>query len=192
MKITKKMIYNILFYGFIIFLFTPYGKGTKAKIIQGVSYVKTMIFSPKSIDIKERKNISTLDLPLKAIHSGTDFNLIDKKGKVILINHWATWCPPCIGEMPSFQKLYNDYNDKIVFVFLTSDNQVKVDTFYKKNNYTLPTFNAMSSPAPEINSRTLPTTFIVDKNGKLALKDVGAANWNSSSVRAMLDRLIAE
>ena len=50
----------------------------------------------------------------------------------------------------------------------------------------------MSNPAPEINTRTLPTTFIIDKQGKLAFKEVGASNWNSSSVKKMLDTLIAE
>ena len=76
--------------------------------------------------------------------------------------------------------------------FLTQDEKNKVDKFYDDNNYNLPTYNMMSNPSPEINTRTLPTTFIIDKNGKLALKEVGASNWNSSSVRKMLDNLIAE
>ena len=186
------MIYNILFYGFIIFLFTPYGSSTRGKLTQGVSYIKSMIMPSKAIDTTKRQTISSLDLSLKSIHNASDFNLKDQKGKVILINYWATWCPPCRGEMPSLQSLYNDYQDKIVFVFLTQDEKNKVDKFYDDNNYNLPTYNMMSNPSPEINTRTLPTTFIIDKNGKLALKEVGASNWNSSSVRKMLDNLIAE
>ena len=62
----------------------------------------------KAIDISKRTQISSLDLELHAIVSGNDFNLKDQKGKVILINYWATWCPPCRGEMPSLQNLYND------------------------------------------------------------------------------------
>ena len=192
MKLNKKTIQNILFYGFIIFLFTPYGSGTRGKLIQGVSYVKSFIIPSKAIDISKRTQISSLDLELHAIVSGNDFNLKDQKGKVILINYWATWCPPCRGEMPSLQSLYNNYKDKIIFVFLTQDEKTKVDKFYAENNYQLPTYNLMSNPAPEINTRTLPTTFIIDKQGKLAFKEVGASNWNSSSVRKMLDTLIAE
>ena len=192
MKLTKKNIYNILFYGFIIFMFTPYGSGTRGKLIQGVSYVKSMVFSSKAIKIEERQNVSSLNLNLKAILNGEDFNLKNQKGKVILINYWATWCPPCRGEMPSLQSLYNDYKDKVVFVFLTQDDKNKVDKFYKDNNYSLPTYNMLSNPSPEINTGTLPTTFIIDKKGRIALKDVGASNWNSSSVRNMLDGLINE
>jgi thiol-disulfide isomerase/thioredoxin len=192
MKITRKTISNILFYGFIIFIFTPYGSGTRAKLTQGVTYVKTMIFAPKAIDIAKRGEISSLNLSLRAISNSSDFNLKDQKGKVILINYWATWCPPCRGEMPSLQSLYNDYQDKIVFAFITNDEKIKVDKFYLENNYKLPTFNMMSNPAPEISTRTLPTTFIIDKNGKIALKEVGASNWNSGSVRKMLDTLLEE
>ena len=192
MKITKKTISNILFYGFIIFIFTPYGSGTRAKLTQGVTYVKTMIFAPKAIDIAKRGNISSLNLSLRAISNGSDFNLKDQKGKVILINYWATWCPPCRGEMPSLQSLYNDYQDKIIFAFITDDEKIKVDKFYAENNYELPTYNMMANPSPEISTRTLPTTFIIDKNGKLALKEVGTSNWNSGSVRNMLDALITE
>ena len=173
-------------------MFTPYGSGTRGKLIQGVSYVKSMVFSSKAIKIEERQNVSSLNLNLKAILNGEDFNLKNQKGKVILINYWATWCPPCRGEMPSLQSLYNDYKDKVVFVFLTQDDKNKVDKFYKDNNYSLPTYNMLSNPSTEINTGTLPTTFIIDKKGRIALKDVGASNWNSSSVRNMLDGLINE
>jgi len=173
-------------------MFTPYGSGTRGKLIQGVSYVKSMVFSSKAIKIEERQTVSSLNLNLKAISNGEDFNLKDQKGKVILINHWATWCPPCRGEMPSLQSLYNDYKNKVVFVFLTQEDKSKVDKFYIDNNYSLPTYNTVSNPSPEINTRTLPTTFIIDKKGRIALKDVGASNWNSSSVRNMLDDLISE
>ncbi len=192
MKITKKMISNILFFGFIIFLFTPYGANTKAKLIQGVTYVKTMLFAPKATAVNERINISTLNLDLKAINAVTNFNLKDKKGKVIILNYWATWCPPCRGEMPSLQRLYDDYKNKVEFVFITSDEKEKVAKFYNEYNYNLPTYQLTSNPASEINTRTLPTTFIIDKNGKLALKEIGASNWNSSSVRALLNGLIDE
>jgi len=116
MKITKKMWSNILFWGFLIFLFTPYGADTKAKLIQGVTYVKTMLFSPSAEVVSSRENISSLDLELKGISNATDMNLTSQKGKVIFINYWATWCAPCRAEMPSIQSLYNDYKDKIEFV----------------------------------------------------------------------------
>lgn len=192
MKITKKMISNILFWGFIIFLFTPYGASTKAKLIQGVTYVKTMIFSPSANNVEEREKITSLNLSLKGISNASDINLKDVEGKVIFINYWATWCAPCRAEMPSIQSLYDDYKDKITFVFITSDKKEKVDKYYAENKFNLPTYNVLSNPAPQISTRSLPTTFIVDKKGKLAAKETGASNWNSGGVRKMLDKLIEE
>ncbi|MEE9349654.1 MAG: TlpA disulfide reductase family protein [Flavobacteriaceae bacterium] len=192
MKFTKKMWSNILFFGFIIFLFTPYGASTKAKLIQGVTYVKTLIFAPSADEVINRKVISSLDLSLKGISYANDVNLASQKGKVIFINYWATWCPPCRAEMPSIQSLFNDYKDKVSFIFITSDDKSKVDKYYSENKYKLPTYNMLSNPASEINTRSLPTTFIIDKQGRLALKETGASNWNSGKVRKMLDDLINE
>jgi len=192
MKISKKMWTNILFWGFIIFLFTPYGASTKAKLIQGVTYVKTMVFAPSASKADDRLAIPSLDLSLKAISNATDTNLQSYKGKVIFINLWATWCPPCRAEMPSIQALYNDYKDKVAFVFITTDVKVKVDKYYTENNFNLPTYDAVSNPIPQLSTRSIPTTFIIDKKGKLATKETGASNWNSGQVRKMLDDLIAE
>lgn len=193
MKLNKKMIYNILFFGFIIFLFIPYGLGTKAKLIQGITYVKTMIFPPSTKKIEDRITVSSFETKLTGISDNTiDINLKELKGKVIFINYWATWCPPCIAEMPSIQSLYNDYKDKIAFVFITSDDKIKITKFYKKNNYNLPTYNLISAIAPEISTQSLPTTFVIDKNGKIVLKDVGASNWNSAKFRQLLDNLMEE
>ncbi len=192
MKITKKMIYNILFFAFIIFLFTPYGLSTRVKLTQGVTYVKSMLFSPSAKKVEDRILVTSFDTELTGIFNAKNINLKELNGKVIFINYWATWCPPCVAEMPSVQSLYNAYKDKIAFVFITSDATVKVNTFYKKYNYNLPTYNLTSAIAPEISTRSLPTTFVIDKKGKLVLKETGAANWNSSKVRQMLDDLLKE
>ncbi len=186
------MISNILFIGFIIFLFTPYGAGTRAKLIQGVTYVKTMIFSPSADKVEDREKLTSLDVSLTGISNASDINLKELKGKIIFINYWATWCPPCRAEMPSIQALYNDYKDKVAFVFLTSDNKVKVDNYFLENKFSLPTYNLQTNTPAQISTRTLPTTFIIDKKGNLAAKETGASNWNSGGVRKMLDKLLAE
>ncbi len=192
MKLNAKTIKNIIFYGFIIFLFTPYGANTKVKLIQGVSYVKSLLFAPSSAAVDERKPVNTFNVQLNAIKDAKSINLRDLKGNVIFLNYWATWCPPCRAEMPSIQSLYNDYKDKIAFVFITSDSEAKVSKFYSENNYQLPTYQLGSNPPSEISTRSLPTTFILDKNGKIVLRETGASNWNSSKSRALLDKLLQE
>lgn len=192
MKFNKKTISNILFFGFIIFLFTPFGLSTRAKLTQGFAYVRTLVLSPSVEVVDERAALDTYDISLKGIVSANDINFESLQGKVVFLNYWATWCPPCIAEMPMIKSLYADYNDKIEFLFITNENRGKVMNFYTKNEYDFPTYNVTSKLPEQIEYQTLPTTYIIDKNGKIALSEYGAINWNSKSVRALLDSLIEE
>ena len=119
MKFLRKNLSNILFVGFIIFLFTPYGLPVRATLIKGVSYVTTRVFS---LEIEEKEQVKLLDFNWKLQNlKGEQINMSSFKGKLIVVNFWATWCPPCVAEMPSFQKLYNDYGDRVVFLFVAND-----------------------------------------------------------------------
>ena len=191
MKFNKKMLGNILFFGFLIFLFTPYGLNTRAKLTQGITYVKTLIIPPKVETVESRVGFNT-NFQLKGIVNATDVNLNELKNKVVFINYWATWCPPCRAEMPSIQSLYNDYKDKIEFIFITTDNKLKTEKFYKKYNYNFPTYNMLSNAPQEIHTQSIPATFIVDRQAKIALSEFGPANWNSDKVRKMLDELLTQ
>ncbi|MCF6348856.1 MAG: TlpA family protein disulfide reductase [Flavobacteriaceae bacterium] len=191
MKFNKKVLGNILFLGFFIFLFTPYGLNTRAKLTQGVTYIKTLILPPKAETIENRADINT-DFLLRGIVNATDINLSELNEKVVFINYWATWCPPCRAEMPSIQSLYDDYKDKIEFIFITSDNKSKVEKFYSNHNYNLPTYNMLSNAPQEINTRSIPATFILDKQAKVALSEFGPTDWNNDKVRKLLDELLAE
>lgn len=192
MTITKKHISNILFFGFIIFIFTPYGMGTRAKLTQGVTYVKTFVFPPSAANEAERETLDTYNVNLKGIAYASDVNLESLKGKVVFINYWATWCSPCRAEMPSLKNLYADYKDKVVFLFLTSDNKSKVEKFYSSNKYKFPTYNPLSNLPKQISSTSIPATFVLDKQGRVVVSEVGAADWNSNSVRKTIDELLAE
>ena len=105
---------------------------------------------------------------------------------------WATWCPPCVAEMPSLQDLYNDYKDQVVFVFVTSEGAEKVTPFMEKNNYNLPIYNMMSKEPDLLSTQSIPTTYLINKKGEIVIKKTGAANWNSTKVRNQLDELIKE
>ena len=192
MKFNRKTISNILFFGFIIFLFTPFGLGTRAKLTQGIAYAKSFVFSPSVETVEERVSLATYDVNFKGIISADDIHLETLKGKVVFLNYWATWCPPCIAEMPMINSLYADYKDKIVFLFVTNEDPSKVKRFYSKNEYDFPTYHVISKLPEQIEYQTLPTTYILDKNGKIALSEFGAANWNSKTVRALLDTLLEE
>ncbi len=185
MKFLRKNLSNILFVGFIIFLFTPYGLPVRATLIKAVSFVTTRVFSLE-IDKEDQIRLADFNWQLQSL-DGQQVNMASFQGKVIVVNFWATWCPPCVAEMPSFQKLYNDYGDRVVFLFVANDDPEKVIRFLEKKGYDLPVFFQTSKVPEEISSNSLPTTYVINSDGNIVASKVGAADWNSSKVRSLLD-----
>ena len=184
MKFIKNHKSNLLFAGAILILFlTPIGFQVKVFINRYVYFAPSEIPSEKQIKL-QNYNWNLLDNRGNLI----DFNAY--KNKVIVVNFWATWCPPCVAEMPSFQEIYDSYKNDVVFLFVTNDKDEKVNSFMNSNNYSMPVFYEVSATPPQISSSSLPATFIIDKNGNIVLSKTGATNWNSTSIQHLLDKLI--
>ena len=188
MKFIKKHLSNIIFFGFILFLFTPYGLPVRTTLIKGMSLVTTQIFSVE-LDKEDMKTLSSYNW--KLVNTDREFiNFESLKGKVIVVNFWATWCPPCIAEMPSFEKLYEAYKEDVVFLFVTNDEENKVIKFLDKNEYTIPVYFEASNRPVEMQSNSLPTTYIINRNGEIVVDKTGAVDWNSKKVKDLLDELL--
>ncbi|WP_026810919.1 TlpA family protein disulfide reductase [Arenibacter latericius] len=103
------------------------------------------------------------------------------RGKAIFINVWATWCPPCIAEMPSINKLYNELKDENVeFIMLSVDESFeKAKSFKERKGYDFEIYQP-NGPIPQMyQSNSIPTTFVIDASGKLVLTHKGMANYTS-------------
>lgn len=186
MKISKSQRSNIIFVLILgVLFFTPIGSQVKEFAS------KLLAFSPSVEDVEDRVVLSNYQWNLKGQNTD-DINFNDVRGKVVLINFWATWCPPCRAEMPSFQKLYDDYRDSVVFLFVTNDSAKKVKKFMEKNNYDLPSYNEYTKAPDAFQVSSIPASYLIDKNGAIVIDKVGAADWDSSKVRELLDRLLAE
>ena len=182
-------ISNIIFIGLIaLVLFTPVGSKLKywtSKLMAS--------FTPSVQKVEKREKLTDYRWQLSD-NSGQPFDLSQAQGKVIFLNTWATWCPPCIAEMPALQELYNKYknNPDVVFVFATTDPKNTVDKFMTDKGYNLPVYYIQSAPPPQLGSNTIPITFLIGKNGGIAIRKVGAADWSSRKVTGTIDQLLQE
>ena len=115
------------------------------------------------------------------------------KGKVVFINFWASWCPPCRAEMPSLELLYKKLqnDDRFVFLFINEDeDKSKAIKYLEKNHFTIPLYSRTGNVPNEIFSGTLPTTIVIDKDGKVVLKHEGIAGYNTDAfIRQLKDLL---
>lgn len=184
MKLDKSKIKNILLLlVIVVVLFTPLGTQIKVQVN------RLLAFSPSVVSQEQRAKVASYQWNLQTIE-GKGYNFEQTQGKVVLLNFWATWCPPCIAEMPSMQELYNDYGDKIVFLFVSQEPKEKIQGFLDKHSYTFPVFQATSSPPDIFSHTTIPQTYLIDKTGEIVIDKDGAANWNSDSVRQTITDLL--
>lgn len=177
----RKQWSNILFAILILLLLIPQtGKPIRVFVSRLVA------FSPSVESVEDRALLIDYNWTLYDLND-QETNLKDFKGQKILINLWATWCPTCVAEMPSMQALYNDYKDKAEFLFVTLDDDKTLQKFLTKGNYSIPIYKPISNPPKQLRSSSVPTTFLINEEGAVLIKKVGAANWNSEKVRALLD-----
>jgi thiol-disulfide isomerase/thioredoxin len=117
------------------------------------------------------------------------------QGKVIFLNLWATWCGPCRSEMPSIQKLYEGIDkDKVTFVMLSLDKDThleKVKTFVNSRSFTFPIYMPSGYLADQLQVPSIPTTFVITKDGIIDLKEVGMKNYNTNKFKKYLEGLAA-
>jgi thiol-disulfide isomerase/thioredoxin len=129
-------------------------------------------------------------LPLLTL-DGRPANLRQFRGKAVLVNLWASWCPPCLAEMPGLQALYQKTDtSKVAFVLISLDaNPNKARALLKRKNYTLPVFfPAAPLPAP-FDSPSIPSTVILTPSGRLADRHDGMADYDTPEFRAALEKL---
>jgi len=119
--------------------------------------------------------------------NGNKVNLQDLKGKRIFMNLWATWCPPCVAEMPSIQDLYNKTSGNAAFVMLSFDEDFnKAKSFVARKQFSMPIYYA-AGPLPNLlNVDGIPTTYIFDENGKLVFSHTGMSDYADEKFVAML------
>jgi peroxiredoxin len=124
---------------------------------------------------QEDKERASVDFSLQDLN-GQSWTLKQLKGKVVVVNFWATWCPPCRKEMPDMQELYTQYKDKgLVILGISDEKPEKVKPFVAEKNYT---YTMLLDPGRKVNEefhvQGIPRTFFYDREGKLVAQAIDA------------------
>jgi len=150
-----------------------------------------MSMSPTVAKINNETLLSdeVLDIDLKGINTSST-NLKNLRGKVLFLNFWGTWCPPCRTEWPTIQKLYDLKKDKLEFALIAmQDQEDDVKKFLKENNYTVPVYIAESPLDPKILPVAFPTSYLIGKDGRILKKEDSSMDWSKDSVLEFIDNV---
>src|SRR5690606_33010162 len=147
-------------------------------------------------DLEQRSalgnSLEKADYNIKLVDSqGKSVVLSDLKGKVIFLNIWATWCPPCIAEMPGINRLYKDVDqDEVAFVMLSVDDDFeKAIAFREKKGYDFEIYRLAGSMPAMYASNSIPSTYVIDAEGNLALTHQGMGQFDTKDFKEFLEGL---
>ncbi|MES2061212.1 MAG: TlpA disulfide reductase family protein [Bacteroidota bacterium] len=184
---TGNLLNALLLIAVVVLLFVP---SAKAFLLRGL--MKTGLFQPEvSSTIKP---VQVPDISFRDAQ-GQTVTLSGLKGKVVFINFWATWCPPCLAEMPAINALYQKLGSNKNIVFLMADADGKPQQallFLQKKQYELPVYAAITAVPANVSGGTLPTTVVLNKRGEMVYHHEGLADYTNDKFAAYLQQLSIE
>lgn len=170
------------------------GFAQRGLLATGLMNPKIEKIAPEADDVTETTRVEAAvpaDFNMLLIdQAGKPTSLEDFKGKVIFMNIWATWCPPCIAEMPNINKLHKEMSKEVAFVMLSVDDDFETaKAFNKRKGYNLPIYALQSHRPAMYQSSTIPTTYVINADGELVFTHKGMANYNTKKFKKFLKDL---
>ena len=164
----------------------------KSFILKGL--IKSGLYEPDFVPAKAEGDRTAPSALFKSVN-GELIDVANSKGKVIFLNFWAEWCPPCLAEMPSISNLAIHFKGEkdLLFLMANVDGELKASQdYFKKNNYPLPAFIPAETIPQNIFQGTLPTTIIINKNGDMVYQHNGIADYNTEETKGFIKQLLEE
>ncbi|MCQ4139146.1 TlpA disulfide reductase family protein [Chryseobacterium sp. EO14] len=156
--------------------------------------ISTGLFNSKIEEKTEESSLVPPNFSLRT-ENGEITETSQLRGKVVFINFWASWCPPCRAEFPSVQKFYDAYktNQNLVFLTVNLDDELILGKNYlQKEKFTIPFLVPSSSIPKELYSGSIPTTIVLDKTGKIRMHHSGMADYSKASFYQEIEALLKE
>jgi thiol-disulfide isomerase/thioredoxin len=179
---------DILFWLLLVLLIIP---GPRKIISIGVNKVFLQVKTPGIEKEENQETLTNFDYGwVLAWDQNEPFYFSNARNEVVFLNFWATWCSPCVAELPEIQKLYEKYGDKVVFMLVTNESPEVVKAFMEKHGYVMPVFYMGTNPPEVLAHTSIPTTFIISREGKVVSRKKGAAKWNSRATEEIFEELL--
>lgn len=179
---------NLIFIAVIALMIIPQ---TRKPIQVAFNKVIVLIIKPSAVAKADQTQLTPFNYNVVST-TGIERQAAIGQGKVSFISYWATWCPPCIAELPSLEALYEDYGNKVDFLFITNEESEVVTAFLEKKSINIPAVHPRMETPEVLFESSIPTNYLIDKKGNIVIKKNGPADWNNANVRVIIDALIAE
>ena len=130
-----------------------------------------------------------------ALVRGETLRLREQRGKAVMVNFWATWCPPCREEMPAMERLYRRHRERgfVLLAVSVDTDAALVKPFLEQHKLTFPvTLDAKMDLANTYGVRALPSSFLVDRHGYLAALALGPRAWDNRAAHALVEGMLAQ
>jgi peroxiredoxin len=126
--------------------------------------------------------------------AGKSVDLTKEKGRLLIVHFWATWCPPCVEEIPALSKFWETYkgrSDISLYAISVDKDWKTIDAFSAKNPNRLPLYrDGNASTAKRFGTTQYPETYVVNRSGRVIYRVQGAVDWNDPEVRRRIEQLI--
>lgn len=181
-------ISDLIFVLFIIAMLVPASR----KAIR-ITASRILASSPKSIADDKQLSLaaSTYDWLVYDM-DGKAIPLSNFRGKAIFLNFWATWCAPCIAEMPDIQELYDQFGEEAAFLLVSDEDPERIHNFMKNRGFDMPVYIRRGGVPADLASGSIPVTFVISPDGQIIIRKTGVAKWNSNKMQDLMRELIAQ
>ncbi len=152
-------------------------------------------------EVLRNLKLAPVDHPGPAPHfssmtpGGEKMGIDDFKGKLVVLNFWATWCPPCRLEMPSMERLYQEFKGEGLEVVAINfmEREKPITSFLKENGFTFPVLlDKKGEIARSYGVHGLPVTFLIARNGNLLARSMGYKDWYKPEIRQLISKLLKD
>ena len=162
----------------------------RAVIVAFILLISNAVFAEQSLtslsEPQSAPNFTLLDM------DGVSHQLSDYRGKTVIINFWATWCPPCREEMPSMERAWNKIKDQNIMMFAINVGEDEDTIFTFLGDYPASFTILLDTSGTLIEQwpvKGLPTTFVVSPEGKLVYRAIGGREWDDETILDKIRKL---